>query len=99
MIGRIPRRGIVALFAANVFAGSTLRASAETPVEFSSEARVQLDLHSRDAGIKALLPPGWTTNAAAQGPANDAQLPAVFIERLTTNAPDRKPARSASKRL
>src|SRR5229473_659115 len=99
MIERFPRGGIVALFAANVFAGFTLRASAETPVEFSSEARFQLDLHVPDAVIKALLPPGWTTNVAAQGPAKDANLRAVFIDRVTINGPDGKPVGRGSNRL
>jgi len=99
MIGRIPRGGIVALFAANVFAGFTLRASAETLVEFSSEARFQLDLHVPDAVIKAQLPPGWTPNVAAQGPAKDANLRAVFIDRVTINGPDGKPVGRGSNRL
>ena len=99
MIGRIPRGGIVALFAASGFAGFTLPASAETPVEFSSEARFQLDLHVPDAVIKALLPPGWTTNVAAQGPAKDANLRAVFIDRVTINGPDGKPVGRGSNRL
>jgi hypothetical protein len=99
MIGRIPRGAIVALFAASVVAGFTLRASAETPVEFSSEARFQLDLHVPDAVIKAQLPPGWTTNVAAQGPAKDANLRAVFIDRVTINGPDGKLVGRGSNRL
>jgi hypothetical protein len=99
MMGRIPRGGIVVLFAAGVFAGFTLRASAETPVEFSSEARFQLDLHVPDAVIKALLPQGWTPNVAAQGPAKDANLRAVFIDRVTINGSDGKPVGRGSNRL
>src|SRR5229473_5709089 len=99
MIERFPRGGIVALFAANVFAGFTLRASAETLVEFSSETRFQLDLHVPDAAIKALLPSGWTLNVAAQGPAKDANLRAIFIDRVTVNGPDGKPAGRGSDRL
>src|SRR5713101_1164881 len=99
MIGRIRRGGILVLFAAVVLAGTALRATAETPVEFSSEARFQLDLHVPDAVIKALLPPGWTTNVAAQGPAKDANLRAVFIDRVTINGPDGKPVGRGSNRL
>ena len=91
MTGTIPRAGVLGLFAACVLAGFTLRASAETLVEFSSEARFQLDLHVPDAVIKAMLPPGWTLNVAAQGPAKDANLRAVFIDRVTINGPDGKP--------
>ena len=72
MIGRIPRGGVLVLFAAGVLAGGALRARAETLVEFSSEARFQLDLHVPDAVIKALLPPVWAPNVTAQGAAKDA---------------------------
>src|SRR5258708_21064344 len=99
MIGRICRGGIAVLCAAGAVAGFALSASAETPVEFSSEARFQLDLHVSDAVIKALLPPGWTPNVAAQGPAKDANLRAVFIDRVTINGPDGKAVGRGSNRL
>jgi hypothetical protein len=99
MIERFPRGAILVLFGATVLAGLTLRASAETLVEFSSEARFQLDLHVPDTAIKALLPPGWTLNVAAQGPAKDANLRAVFIDRVTVNGPDGKPVGRGSNRL
>jgi hypothetical protein len=99
MIERFPRGGILVLFGASVLAGVALSASAETLVEFSSEARFQLDLHVPDAAIKALLPSGWTLNVAAQGPAKDANLRAVFIDRVTINGPDGKPVGKGSNRL
>ena len=43
--------------------------SAETLVEYSAEARFQLDLHVADAPLAAMLPPGWTLNVATQGAA------------------------------
>ena len=66
-------------------------AMAETPVEFASEARFQLDLHVPDAAIQALLPKGFTLNVATQGPAKDCNVRLVFIDRLSINAPDGKP--------
>src|SRR5579864_6816679 len=99
MTGRIPHGGILVLFAACVLAGFALHARAETLAEFSSEARFQLDLHVPDDVIKALLPPGWTPNVAAQGPAKDANLRAVFIDRVTINGPDGKPVGKGSNRL
>ncbi|MCU1329626.1 MAG: hypothetical protein JWN34_4996 [Bryobacterales bacterium] len=66
-------------------------AHAETPVEFSSEARFQIDLHVPDAALKALIPKGFTLNVAAQGPAKDCNLRLVFIDRVSINAPDGKP--------
>jgi hypothetical protein len=99
MIGKHCRAGIAVLFAAGVLAGFALRASAETLVEFSSEARFQLDLHVPDAAIKALLPPNWTPNVAFQGAAKDANLRAIFIDRVTINGPDGKPVGRGSNRL
>jgi hypothetical protein len=72
---------------------------AETMVEYSSEARFQLDLHVPDAALKTYLPPGWAPNVATQGPAKDANLRAVFIDRITVNGPDGKPIGKGSNRL
>jgi hypothetical protein len=80
-------------------AGFALYAHAETLVEHSSEARFQLDLKVPDAALKAYLPEGWTPNVAAQGPAKDANLRLVFIDRVTINGPDGKPVGKGSNRL
>jgi hypothetical protein len=74
-------------------------AGAETLVEYSSEARFQLDLHVPDAVLQSFLPSGWTPNIATQGAAKDANLRAVFIDRLTINGPDGKPVGKGSNRL
>ena len=74
-------------------------AHAQTPVETSSEIRFQLDLHVPDAALTPLLPPGFTLNVATQGPAKDCNLRAIFVDRLTINAPDGKPAGKGSNRL
>jgi hypothetical protein len=78
------------------FAGYAI---AETLVESSSETRFQLDLHVPDAALAAFLPAGWTSNAATQGAAKDANLRAVFIDRVTINGPDGKPVGKGSNRL
>jgi hypothetical protein len=78
------------------FAGYAI---AETLVESSSETRFQLDLHVPDAALATFLPTGWTSNAAAQGAAKDANLRAVFIDRVTVNGPDGKPVGKGSNRL
>ena len=72
---------------------------AEMMVESSSEVRFQLDLHVPDAALAAYLPAGWVPNVAAQGPAKDANLRAVFIDRLTINGSDGKPVGKGSNRL
>ena len=96
-ISLIPIR---ALLAVCVAAGPTGYARAETMVERSAETRFQLDLQVPDAAVTAFLPAGWTLNVATQGAAKDANLRAVFIDRLTINAPDGKPVgKTGSNRL
>jgi hypothetical protein len=74
--------------------------AAQTAVESSAEARFQLDVKVPDAALAAYLPPGWTPNIAAQGPAKDCNLRVVFIDRLTINGPDGKPlGKAGSNRL
>ncbi len=68
-------------------------------VEYSSETRFQLDLHVPEAALAAYLPPGWTPNVAAQGPAKDCNLRAIFVDRITINGPDGKPVGKGSNRL
>jgi hypothetical protein len=72
---------------------------AETPVEYSFEARFQLDLHVPDEALRAYFPSGFTPNIATQGAAKDANLRAVFIDRVTINGPDGKPVGKGSNRL
>jgi hypothetical protein len=84
--------GIVrALLVACAFAVLAAYANAQTMVESSVETRFQLDLHVPDAALMAYLPTGWMPNVATQGPAKDANLRVVFIDRLTVNGPDGKP--------
>ena len=46
------------------------------------------------------LPPGWTLNVSTRGPAKDANLRAIFIDRLTINGADGAPlGRTGSNRL
>jgi hypothetical protein len=87
------------LFAFTVLAGFERYAGAQTVVETSSEARFQLDLRVPDAVLMSFLPQGWTPNIAAQGAAKDANLRAVFIDRVTINGLDGRPAGKGSNRL
>jgi hypothetical protein len=77
----------------------TCAACAETPLESSLETRFQLDLKVPDMAVAAFLPSGFTLNVAAQGPAKDCNLRAVFIDRITINGPDGKPVGKGSNRL
>ena len=87
-----PGAAVLVLLAVGVMGGFVRDVGAQTPVEYSSEARFQLDLHVPDAALAPFLPSGWIPNVAVQGPAKDANLRAVFIDRLTINGPDGKPA-------
>jgi hypothetical protein len=96
----VPRSVIQALLVVSVVAGFVRYVTAQTAVEYSSEARFQLDLHVPDAALAPFLPAGWMPNVAAQGAAKDANLRAVFIDRVSINGPDGKPAgKSGSNRL
>ncbi len=72
----------------------------QTLIEHSAETRFQLDLHVPDAALAAFVPDGWSLNIASQGAAKGANLRMIFVDRLTINGPDGKPAgRSGSNRL
>ena len=71
-------------------------AGAQTLVESSAEARFQLDMQVPQAGLMPFIPPGWTTNVSTRGPAKDANLRAIFIERLTINGPEGRPVGDGS---
>lgn len=85
---------------AGLLAGSAGISSAQTLVEQSAEARFQLDLQVPDAALLRFIPAGWTLNVSTQGNAKDANLRAIFIDRLTINDADGTPVgRSGSSRL
>jgi hypothetical protein len=84
-------------FAITILAVS--QAGAQTLQEYSAEARFQLDLHVPQAALDAFLPTGWASNVAAQGPAKDANLRVIFVDRMTINGPDGKPLGKGSNRL
>lgn len=74
-------------------------ARAETFIEHSAEAQMQLDFHVPDAALAAMLPAGWEPNVAAAGPAKDANLRMIFIDRVDITKPDGSPATPGSNQL
>jgi len=92
------QRTLLSKITLSAFLG-VMAVSAQTMVEYSAETRFQLDLHVADAGLAAFLPTGFTLNVAAQGPAKDANLRAIFVDRLTISGPDGKPVGKGSNRL
>ncbi len=87
--------GVVAALAAAspgaVAADEPTGPNGEQLVESSAETRFQLDLQVPDAALAAYLPDGWTSNVATTGAAKDANLRAVFIDRVTVNGPSGAP--------
>jgi hypothetical protein len=73
--------------------------SGEKLVELASEVRFQLDLQVPDRALTAYLPTGWSPNVATTGAAKDANLRAVFIDRLTVNGPNGQPVGLGTNRL
>jgi hypothetical protein len=90
------------LLGAGLVAAQTPAAPAATTgkmIEYSNETRFQLDLKVSDAALAAYLPPGWTPSVATQGAAKDCNLRAIFIDRVTINGPDGRPAGKGSSRV
>src|SRR3954462_10227033 len=74
-------------------------ASAQTLIEQAAEHRFQLDFHVNDAALAKMLPQGWETVIATQGPAKDANLRMIFIDRMAIMGADGKPASRPTARL
>jgi hypothetical protein len=71
--------------------GAIRPANAETLIEQSAEARMQLDLVVSASALKALLPEGWEPFIATAGPAKDCNIRMIFVDRVGISAPDGAP--------
>ncbi|HEX3485028.1 MAG TPA: hypothetical protein VHT51_08205 [Micropepsaceae bacterium] len=88
--------------AGGVFAiglGMALPVTAETLLEQGPEHRYQLDFHVPDAALQKMLPAGWVPAVATAGPAKDANLRMIFIDRIGIVGPDGKPLGRGTSRL
>src|SRR6476620_6075534 len=65
---------------------------AQTVIEQAAEHRLQLDFRVNDAALAKMLPNGWETVIATQGPAKDCNLRMIFIDRMAIMGADGKPA-------
>src|ERR1700693_2428954 len=79
---------IVKGFALVLVAGLAVRADAESLLEHSAEARMQLDFVVSDAAVKTILPAGWETDVATSGGAKDCNLRMIFVDRVAITGPD-----------
>ena len=68
--------------------GAAAAPAAGTMIEYSASASSHL--HVPEARSRRICG-GWTPNVAAQGPAKDYNLRAIFVDRITINGPDGKP--------
>jgi len=93
------RVALTATLVAAISAGGARATFGQTLLEYSAEARFQLDFHVPDAALNAMLPPGFTLNVAAQGAAKDANIRVIFVDRMTINGADGKPVGKGSSRL
>ena len=93
------RLALTTVLLAAVWAGGVRTAVGQTLLEYSAEARFQLDFHVPDAALNAMLPPGFTLNVATQGAAKDANIRVIFVDRMTINGADGKPVGKGSSRL
>jgi hypothetical protein len=94
MMDKISAAAVGALLAGGATGGLVRPADAQTLVEQSAEARMQLDFHVPDAALKAMLPAGFEPNIATAGAAKDANLRMIFIDRIAVTAPDGAPTGS-----
>jgi hypothetical protein len=78
---------------------SVTAVSADTLVERSIEHRFQLDFHVPEKALQDMLPAGWQASVAAQGPAKDANLRVIFIDRIAGFGPDGKPLANGATQL
>ena len=96
---QISRWLVITVLVAGFVASGAWTAEAQTLLEYSAEARFQLDFHVPDAALNALLPQGFTLNVATQGAAKDANIRVIFVDRMTINGADGKPVGKGSSRL
>lgn len=83
--------GTGVVLAAGAGCGAVRPAAAETLLENSAEFRFQLDFHVNEAALQKMLPAGWEQAIATQGPAKDANLRIIFIDRVDVTNPDGSP--------
>jgi hypothetical protein len=99
MIANIIAGSMRTLLAVCAVTGVSRTASAQTFVEHSAEARMQLDFVVPAEALKPLLPAGWESNIATSGAAKDCNLRMIFIDRIDITKADGSPADRGSNQL
>src|SRR4029078_12741986 len=82
-------RGVLAIAVLITGCGGLLHwASAETFVEHSAAAPMQLDLVVADAALRKMLPEGWEPVVAKAGAAKDCNVRMIFMDRVDITGKD-----------
>jgi hypothetical protein len=89
-------RAVARIAVAALAAGLPAFAAAETFIEHSTEVRMQLDFHVPDAALAKMLPADFQPVIATAGPAKDANIRMIFIDRIAVTKEDGTPAQSAN---
>jgi len=74
-------------------------AYAQTVIEQAAEHRYQIDFRVNDAALAKMLPAGWETVIATEGPAKDCNLRMIFIDRMAVMAEGGKTATPHATRM
>lgn len=74
-------------------------AYAQTILEQAAEHRYQIDFRVNDAALQKMLPAGWETVIATEGPAKDCNLRMIFIDRMAVMADGGKTATPHATRM
>lgn len=93
------RTGFTRLIVATALLLSAALASAQTVIEQSAEHRYQIDFHVNNAALTKLLPAGWETMIATEGPAKDCNLRMIFIDRMAIMSEGSKTASPHATRM
>ena len=72
---------------------------AQQMVEHGAEHRLQLDFRVPDGALAKFLPADWTTNIATQGPAKDANIRLICIDRVAVTDKSKRPIGKGGSRL
>ena len=90
---------VLAALCASALTLAAFSAQAQTAVDQAAEHRFQLDFRVPDAALQKMLPAGWEPAIATQGPAKDANLRMIFIDRVAVIGADGKPVGNGTSRL
>ena len=86
-------------FALAAFVLLPMVVTAQTVIEQAAEHRYQIDFRVNDAALAKLLPAGWETVIATEGPAKDCNLRMIFIDRMAIMADGGKTATPHASRM